>query len=474
MNQSDPPLIVDLDGTLIKSDLLLESIYAIIRRNPLLVFFLPLWLLSGKVYFKNRLAQMVQIDSKTLPYNTDFLTYLNNEFSRGRKLVIATASVTKFAEEVASHLGIFTEVFSTDEKYNLSGKRKLALLLENYGEKGFDYAGNSKQDLFIYPHARKAILVNSSKKIYNAARKTSEVQQVFGSYRRNLLFYFNAIRFYQWVKNILLFIPLITSHEFNNVSIVINLFLGFISFSLCASGGYLFNDFLDLLTDRSHPRKKNRPFASGNLSILTGSILMVLLQCTGLGLAALQGWQFFCLLVFYCTISVAYTCHLKKYILIDVLVLAGLYTLRIVAGAVLTNVPLSFWLLAYSIFLFFSLALVKRCSELITVVNTNRDHVKRRAYSIVDIDYLREMGISSGYIAILIFALYINSPDVAILYSHQKLLWMICPFFFYWISRLWFKTARGEMTDDPIVFSIKDKASRYVAYTIIIIILLAI
>lgn len=474
MNEPEIPLVVDLDGALIKTDLLLEGSYAMIKENPLLILRLPSWLLRGKVYFKDQVAKRVRINVRSLPYHADFLEYLRKESSRGRKLILATASVKKLAESVSNHLGIFSDVLASADKINLSGREKLKVLLERYGEKGFDYAGNARPDLHIFPHARNAILVNPASGVLSAARKTSNLEQLFNSGNGNALVYFKAARTYQWVKNLLLFVPLTTSHNWNNSSAIASVVLGFVSFSLCASGGYIFNDLFDLAADRNHPRKRHRPFANGDIPIWNGSALMLVFQVIGLSIAFALNRNFFALLVVYLLINFAYTFHLKTFVLIDVLVLAGLYTLRIISGSILANVPLSFWLLAFSIFLFFSLALVKRCSELLTLSKNNSESAHGRDYNVSDMGYLREMGIASGYLAILIVAFYINSSDVALLYSRPKMLWMVCPALFYWISRIWLKTGRGEMVDDPIVFAIKDKGSRIVLEAILFIILLAI
>lgn len=468
------PLVVDLDGTLIKSDILLENFYATIRQNPLVLFLIPLWLFKGKVYLKNKLSEKTLINIKALPYNEAFLEYLRQEFKGGRTLVLATASVHKFAQEIATHLGIFNKVLGTDNKTNLKGKNKLNALLALYGEKKFDYAGDGQADLHIFPHAREAIIVNASARVLKEAKKTSSVKKIFEAQPVNLKTYIKTIRTYQWVKNILLVVPLVMSHQWGDIMAIVYVWTGFVSFSFCASAGYLFNDLLDLPSDRAHPRKKERPLASGRIPILDGSLLFITLLLTGLALALVINWNFFLLLMFYCLISLSYTFLFKSYVLIDVLVLAGLYTLRVVAGGVLADVRLSFWLLAFSIFIFFSLALVKRCSELVSLSKANVQYAGGKDYSVSDMDYLREMGIASGYLAVLIVAFYINSPDVKALYSHPEALWLVCPALLYWISRVWLKTGRGEMTDDPIVFSIKDRGSRIVALGIVIIILLAI
>lgn len=475
MNNTKIPLIVDLDGTLVKSDLLLEGIYAAIHRGfPRVVFLLPLWFLRGKAFLKTQIARHGNVNIAALPYNRPFLAYLKEEFSNGRKIVLATAAARLYADRVAEHIGIFSEVFATGQQTNLSGKKKSDLLCQQYGSKGFDYCGNGWPDTHIFPHARRSILVNAPRMVINAARKVSRVEKVFDDRKHNLYQYIKACRVYQWSKNFLLFIPLITSHQWGAPDILLRVGLGFISFGLCASGGYLFNDLLDLSADRGHPRKRNRPLASGEISIWSASWMMVFMQTAGLIAAAMLNLDFFLLLALYCVISLAYTFYFKIYVLIDVLILAGLYTLRILAGAALAEVSLSFWLFAFSIFLFFSLALIKRCSELFNLSKTSAERTKRRDYTVGDFETLREMGIASGYLAILIAAFYINSPDVTALYSRPRILWLGCPVLFYWISRLWLKTNRGEMLDDPIIFSIKDKGSRVVGLAAFLIILLAI
>lgn len=473
MSQS-PPLIVDLDGTLIKSDLLFESFYALLKRNPLFIFFIPFWLLKGKAYLKHQLATRVDIDINSLPYNKQFLEFLYNEHHNGREIILATASSKSLAQNVAKHLGIFSNVLASDKDINLSAKQKLKVLLAEYGKKGFDYAGNAGVDLHIFPYARNALLVNPGNVTLKRAEKISTVYKVFKNTSNIFLVHLRAIRAYQWLKNLLLFVPLFTAHEWTNIPMLIKGAAGFTAFSLCASGGYLFNDFLDLPSDRNHPRKRNRPLAAGDISLISGSLLMLILPLAGLAIAALLNWTFFFILIGYLTLTLAYTVRLKTYMLIDVLVLAGLYTIRVIAGGEGINVTPSFWLLAFSIFIFYSLALVKRCSELFTIDKIGSESTKGRDYRVTDLDYLKVMGIASGYLSVIVVALYVNSPDVAILYSRPKVLWLLCPLLLHWISRLWLKTGRGEMTDDPIMFALWDRGSQFIAITMAVIIYLAI
>ena len=344
MSQS-PPLIVDLDGTLIKSDLLYESFYVLLKRNPFLIFIIPFWLSKGKAYLKYQIATRVDMDVNLLPYNKDFLEFLRNEHHKGRELVLATASMSILAQSVAGHLGIFSKVLASSRGHNLSAKEKLRVFLEEYGERGFDYAGNARVDLHIFPHTRKALLVNPGQGVLRRAKETSNVQDVFADNGSRFISFIKAIRVYQWLKNLLLFVPLCTAHEWQNFPMVIKGLSGFMAFSLCASGGYLFNDFLDLPSDRNHPRKKNRPLASGDISIISGSVLMIVLPVTGLGIAFFMNWRFFIILITYLLLTITYTTYLKSYMMVDVLVLAGLYTIRVIAGGEVMNVFPSFWLL---------------------------------------------------------------------------------------------------------------------------------
>jgi 4-hydroxybenzoate polyprenyltransferase len=468
--QPDLPLIVDLDGTLIRTDLLVECLYQLVKDRPILLFALPFWLLRGKAYFKKQVASRVPVDPSLLPYNEAFLQYLRGEFERGRTLILATASFRTAATRVSTYLGLFSEVLATDETINLSGRHKLRRILEIYPERGFDYAGNARPDLHVFASARNAILVDPEPGVLAATRKLAPVQHLFQGPAAGFKVYFKAIRAYQWVKNILLFVPLLTAHQWTNLSLVERDIFGFLAFSLCASGGYLFNDLLDLPSDRNHPRKRHRPLASGQLSILTGSVLMVLLPLAGLIIAGVLAPMFGVMVLLYLMLSVAYTVHLKGYVLIDVLVLATLYTLRIIAGAEAVHVRLSFWLLAFSVFLFFSLALIKRTSELRLISENGSAAAKGRDYNVSDLSCLRDMGIASGYLTIPVVALYVNSPEVVALYTRPQFLWLTCIGLFYWISRLWLKTGRGEMTDDPIVFALKDSGSRYVALAMALVI----
>lgn len=469
MNEPELPatLYVDLDGTLIYGDLSLEAVFTLLLKNPFYLFALPAWLLRGKAYFKHQVAQHVGCDAPNLPYNTGFLAFLRAEHARGRPLVLATASHRRHADEVARYLGIFDDVIATEDAGNLDGIRKLAAIQNRSGGNVFSYAGNERKDLAIWKRAQTAIVVNAPQSVVESARHDCSVERVFEGPRAGPRAYLRACRLHQWTKNLLLFVPIITAHQWHNVQAMWLATSAFVAFGLCASGIYVLNDLLDIASDRRHPRKRTRPIASGAIPCMHGVLMAPLLVLSGLMLATWLPADFLWALVLYVAATVAYSFYLKRKLLLDVLVLAGLYTLRVIAGALAISVALSFWLLAFSIFLFFSLALVKRCVELSLLAETSNGESAGRGYAVADLPVLRTMGIASGFVAVLVYALYINSTDVTHLYSSPEWLWLSCPAMLYWMSRIWINETRGKVHDDPIVYALRDPASYGVLCVII-------
>jgi 4-hydroxybenzoate polyprenyltransferase/phosphoserine phosphatase len=473
INETEIPLVVDLDGTLIKSDLLYESTLLFLKRNPLNIFLIIKWLLCGITVLKTKLAERVVIDIELLPYNESFLEFLKSEYENGRELILATASAQIYAQRVADHLRIFSKVLATDEKNNLRGRNKLEKLVSLYGEKKFDYAGDSSTDIVIFSHCRNAHLINASDNTIQKAGKSANISSVIKKPVVGIVHFLKAARLYQWTKNLLLFVPLITSHNILNLKLLIINILGFIAFSLCASATYIINDLFDLEADRKHPSKKNRPFASGELSISKGILMSGLFGLSGLLLSFFLPLNFLFYLVTYILLTSFYSFFLKRYVLVDVFTLAGLYTIRIIAGARLIGVEISFWLFAFSVFLFFGLALVKRCTELQLIAKSGKMNLNGRDYCSEDLQTLRTMGITGCFISVVVFALYINSKEVLSLYSSPEILWAICPALLLWINRLWIKTSRGQMHDDPLIFTLKDNVSRYVLLFMFLMVLIA-
>jgi 4-hydroxybenzoate polyprenyltransferase len=459
INKSDPPLIVDLDGTIIKSDLLFEGLILLLRKHPLYFFHLFIWLLNGKLRLKEEIFKRVRIDPTLLPYNTCFLDFLKSEKENGRKLILATASPIRNAREIAEYLGLFSEVFGSEKQSNLKGRTKRDLLVGLFGDKGFDYAGNSKSDFVIFKTARKSLLVNMTKTNEIRCRRNFSVQSVFERKSERVNYFLKSIRVYQWTKNLLIFIPFITSHSWNNLSSVRTIIIAFLSVSFLASSGYIINDLLDLNGDRIHPRKRNRPIASGNFSIPNACIAAFLLAAFGFGLAIFIDKSLIYLLVLYFSLTIAYSLKLKTIELIDVFSLTALYLIRIFIGAFAINVDLSFWLLVFSIFTFFSLALVKRYTEIMLKKSQLEISLSRRNYTGTDLPFIGQIGISSGLMTVVVFALYINSPEINSLYSNPEILWILCFLLLYWISHIWHSAYKGKMTDDPIIFSLKNRRS---------------
>ncbi|AEM49087.1 UbiA prenyltransferase [Acidithiobacillus ferrivorans SS3] len=467
MEDDKIPLCVDLDGTLIRTDLLVESLLILIKQKPWLVFVIPVWLLRGKSVLKDEIASRVDLNVQTLPYQSGFVEFLRKEHAAGRPLILATASHRKFADGIAKHLGVFTKVHATEDGTNLAGRAKRDILVKHYGIKGFDYAGNSRADVPVWGMARQAIVVNPGRGVLQGARNQCPISQTFTDRHPSLKTYAKALRVHQWLKNILVFIPMLLAHQISHVSLWANGLLAFISFSLCASSVYLLNDLLDLSADRLHPRKRLRPFASGALSMVQGIVLIPLLLLAAFTIAAL--WlptDFVIVLVVYYLLTVSYSFWLKAVVLLDALLLAGLYTIRIIGGMAATQIGPSFWLLTFSIFLFFSLALIKRYSELLALKQRGQLTTHGRGYHVEDLVMLMGFGVASGFMAVLVSALYINSDKVKVLYQHPAFLWLVSPILLYWISRIWLIAHRGGMHDDPVVFAAKDKGSWAVAAVI--------
>ncbi|MEE4816337.1 UbiA family prenyltransferase [Pseudomonas alliivorans] len=460
--QTHPPLVVDLDGTLLRSDMLFETAMAFIRQYPLQVFKLLLWLLQGKASLKRGLALSVKLDIALLPYDADVIEYIQQARRTGRLIVLATAAHETLATQIARHLNLFDQVWASDGEVNLSAHRKRDLLIDHYGQSGFDYIGNSTDDLCIWATARKAIVANPHVGVQRRAQAQGNVDQVLNAHATSLKDWRKALRLHQWLKNALIFVPLLAAHQIQQSQQVIDGLLAFLFFGLCASSVYVLNDLLDLADDRHHRSKRNRPFASGRLPIKSGLIAVptLLLLAFG-GAAAVLPWQFSAVLGAYYLLTLVYSLYLKRHMAVDVIVLAMLYTTRILAGAAAFHLPLTFWILAFSMFLFLSLALVKRYAELREArVREVEGKTRGRGYYPGDLDMIASLGASSGNLAVMVLALYIHEGATIALYQHPHVIWLACPLLLFWITRIWMLTHRGLMNDDPVVFAIRDRISQ--------------
>ncbi len=453
------PLCVDLDGTLIHSDMLHESSLRLLGATPLSLLKILFWLASGKAVLKRQLTDRLIFDPAALPYNEELIFWLRQQRSEGRSLVLCTASDIGVADAIAVHLNLFDEVIASDGVITLAGRHKAAALVARYGERGFDYAGNSVADLPVWEHARRAIVVNATARLQKGAEDCVEIEQVFVAPARGLGVWRKALRVHQWLKNLLLFVPLFAAHRVGEMAMWLTLGLAFVAFSLCASSVYIANDLLDLESDRKHPRKRKRPFAAGVLPVWQGGGVAPLLLVISLGLAHFVGGAFLPWLTGYFLLTCLYSLKLKQVVIVDCLMLAVLYTLRIVAGAAAMEMSLSFWLLAFSSFLFLSLAFVKRFAELQLQLLQGKHKAARRGYFTDDAPLVQMLGIVAGYAAVLVLALYLNSADVLRLYRVPEWIWGCVPVMLFWVSWVWLQAHRGQMHDDPLVFAVNDKAS---------------
>lgn len=458
MNNASP-LIVDLDGTLVHTDLLYENLISALKEKLYLCFCIPFWLLKGKAYLKKKLAETAQSDVELLPYNFVLIEWLKEQKLTGRKLVLCTASDLSIATDVAEHLGFFDEVMASDGQLNLAGPHKAKALVEKFGAREFAYAGNSRVDLDVWRFAKEAIVVSGSNGLVESAKQITKVLHIVSRESGPSFAWIRAMRLHQWVKNCLLFIPVLAAHRYFSSEITFDLLGAFISFGLCASSVYILNDLADLDSDRRHLRKKRRPFASGQVPIWQGLILAPTLLFLSLVIAVGITGNFLAWLILYFAVTVLYSLYLKKIVLIDCFSLAFLYTLRILAGASVGVVELSFWLLAFSIFIFLSLALLKRYAEIQAHFNQGLSQISGRGYRTSDASLIQQLGISAGYCSAIVLSLYLSGDIVVKLYGAPLLLWGTVPCLLLWISWMWLKAERGQMHDDPIIFALKDKAS---------------
>lgn len=469
--ERDTPLVVDLDRTLMKSDLLIEAVFKRAGSNPASIFALLCALRHGKAHFKDVLAQAVDLDPASLPYDEAVLGLIREALAAGRPVYLASASNARIVSAIADHFGFFSGWFGSDSITNVSGQDRSSLLVQTFGERGFDYIGNGRADLHVWAAASKGIGIRTPARLNKQLAAIGV--EVIDTPKPTLKAWLKLLRVHQYAKNLLVFLPLLTAHKFELRSLI-DCALAAIAFSLCASSAYLFNDLVDLSADRGHTTKKDRPLASGAIPILHGAIAMPILFFCATALAAFVSLPFLGVLMFYFTLTNAYTCWLKRKMLIDVVVLAMLYTLRVIGGAAAIGVMVSEWLLAFSMFIFASLALIKRYIELTTRLDRDLPDPTNRDYRRGDLQIVAALAGASGFNAITVFALYISSDTVRALYRHPKVLWLICPILMYWISRMLMRAHRRLVHDDPIVFALKDRVSIVVGVLIAAAVLAAI
>jgi 4-hydroxybenzoate polyprenyltransferase len=454
-------LCVDCDGTLITTDLLVEGIVRSVMRNPLRLFSILWWLFQGRQTLKDRVAEMAPIDPAKLPYREEFLIHLRQRRDAGWRLFLVTAADERYAHGVSSHLGLFEGVFASNKTRNLKGSAKQELLVQTFGRGGYDYAGDADCDFAVWSSADVAIPVGRDAAFAKKIKRVNPNVEPFCEKKTDPKRWLDLIRLHQWAKNLIIFVPLVTSHQIFNTKHLLHALAAFLSLSLIASATYILNDLFDLDNDRAHKTKRNRPLACGGVGIPAGAGVAAGLFLAGAAIAFFLPVEFAMCLAFYVAATLAYSFALKKIAIVDAIVLAGLYTLRLMVGHAVTGVAISVWLLAFSIFLFFSLALVKRFVE-VGEMNSGTPPgalVAGRGYCAQDYWLIGALGISSGALSVLVLILYVNSPEVRILYQSPVLLMLLAPIFLYWIGRVWLLASREKLHEDPVLFALRDKTS---------------
>ncbi|MWB79224.1 UbiA family prenyltransferase [Pseudooceanicola sp. 216_PA32_1] len=451
-------LVCDLDCTLIRTDMLYETFWAAVSANWSAPLPALRALMRGRAALKAHLAGAGEVAVADLPYEDEVIDRVRDWRARGGRTALVTGADQSIAERVAAHLGIFDEVHGSDGSRNLKGPAKAAFLEQRFGRR-FAYIGDSRADLAVWEIAAEAITVNASGDLRRAAEARAPQTAHMGQPGPILKPALKAMRPHQWAKNVLIFLPVLAGHALSLATLT-QAVLAFAAFSLVASSVYVLNDLLDLAADRAHPRKRFRPFASGALPLRHGTWMAPALLLAGVAIAALLGPAFLAVMAGYYLTTTAYSLWLKRQPVIDICTLAVLYAVRIAAGGAATGIELSVWLLAFSIFFFFSLAAVKRQAELVDGLASGRDKAAGRGYGVDDLPLVAMMATASGYVSVMVMALYVNSPAVTALYTAPEMLWGICGVLLYWLSRMVFITHRGQMHDDPVVFAARDRVSR--------------
>ncbi|WP_281684710.1 UbiA family prenyltransferase [Thalassobaculum salexigens] len=457
-----PPICVDLDGTLLRTDLLYESLLVALRRRPWILFLLPFWVLAGRSVLKRRLALIATepLEVETLPATEDLVAYLRAEKAAGRRIELVSASDQLLVAKVAARFGdLFDHVEGSNGTVNLKGAAKASALAARHPE-GFVYAGDSTVDSDVWKVASAAVPVNAALARRASIERVTPVEAAFGKPLKTFRALRSGMRLHQWAKNVLIFLPLLLTSTYTQPAIVLAALAAFFGFSLAASGTYLLNDLLDLAADRSHPRKSRRALASGRLPLVVGMAAAPALILIGLVLAGLAGWGVLAILVAYLVLTLSYSFGVKSMAVVDVVVLGALFTLRLYAGHTLVDDGTPVWLLGFSMFLFTSLALVKRLVEVRGLEARGLAEIPGRGYRAGDSGFIEMFGITSSVASVLIFMIYLAiEPAHAVRLENPGWLWVVPAAIGFWLPRVWLLARRGEVHDDPVVFALKDPPS---------------
>ena len=407
-----------------------------------------------------------------MPTNQKVLELIKQARCEGRRVYLATAANRRFAEAVSTDIELFDGIFASEEGANLKGTVKADRLVEAFGIHGFDYIGDDAADIPVWRVSRNAFVCGASSRLVKKLRSEFPAAVVLGSRDFSFAPYISALRPHQWIKNTLLALPAVAAHDFG-IAGFITIVVAFLSFSFGASSIYLVNDMLDLPHDRAHASKRSRSIAAGAVPLAHAVILFGMVSALSFGLALMLPWAFLLVLFSYFALSMSYALYLKRKLMIDVVALAALYGIRVLAGGAATSTFLSHWLVGFCFFIFLNLALVKRITEMMTLPEESSEKVKGRGYRRTDIETMTGLTAAAGFVSVLVLALYINSPEVGALYRHPELLWGICVILVYWLGRVCLLTGRGEMDQDPIVFAVTDRISLLAGVLVVAVFLVA-
>jgi 4-hydroxybenzoate polyprenyltransferase/phosphoserine phosphatase len=466
----------DLDGTLLKTDVFVESLLRLLAKEPWRLPQVAFWLMRGIGFCKGRVADLTIATWTTWPLQDDVAEIIEAARTAGRPVVLATAAHERVARQVAADLGFFDAVLATSDTHNMKGRAKRVAIREWLSQSAcdrFSYAGDSMADLAVWQEADEVIVVKPSAQVESAVRRLGKPLAIVGDRRDGIRATVRALRPHQWAKNALLFVPMLLSHQLD-VDTFLRVCIGVASFSMCASAIYVLNDLVDLSADREHPKKARRPFANGDLSIATGLGLVVTLFAGAVAVAAaFLPPAFLGILGVYAVMNLCYSTWLKRKPLLDVLVLAAMYALRVEAGGAAASVSYTPWLLAFSIFFFTSLAFAKRYTELSRIGRGGGSQAHGRGYLVTDVPLLEMFGVASGYVSVVVLALYMSSSEMRALYGDGRLLWLICPLVTYWLTRIWLLAHRGVLDEDPVLFAIHDRVSLLLGWACVLVVVLA-
>ena len=460
-DEVEVPLVVDVDGSLISGDLLIEGAARLLTASPLNLFALPLWSVAaiarGRAAIKRKIAQAAPLPPETLALNPVVTREIAAAKTAGREVWLASAADELVVAPLVETVGA-AGYFASDGLTNLVGQKKAAVLVERFGKGGFDYMGNERRDLAVWQQARHAIGVNLSASLERQLRSLDAGARFLGGLGGRPLDYLRALRPHQWIKNVLVFAPLIAAQETRPESYLVTTSL-FIALSACASGTYLLNDLLDLPYDRQHETKRHRPMAAGRVPLLPAIGIGMALAAGGLAMAFWLSATTGLYVLLYLIGTVVYSLALKRKTFIDVVVLAMLYTVRVIAGGEAVSITLSPWFLGFSILVFLFLAIVKRQGELYALRESSEERASGRAYSVEDVTAMSALSAASSIASVVILMLYIQSPEVSGSHTRPELLWLICLLLVYWMGRMTLLVNRGVVDEDPIVFAMRDRTS---------------